>query len=58
MSMDCDVNFENIKNRFACMLFTPDMDNTMEHWHIKLTDKQAVKLRNWLNDFLKMKGIK
>ena len=31
ISMDCDDNWDEVKQRFPVMLFTPDMDNTNEH---------------------------
>lgn len=28
-----------------------------QHYHIKLRNKEAIKLRNWLTKFLELKGI-
>ncbi len=30
-------------------LFTPDMENTDNHYHIELTDRQAMRLSSFLN---------
>jgi hypothetical protein len=43
---------------FPVLLFTPNMNNTDEHYHIELRTQEALKLRNWLNKFLELKGIK
>lgn len=58
ISMDYDDDWDEVQQRFAVMLFTPDMNDTTEHWHIQLDDNQAKKLHSWLGDFLNMKGIK
>ena len=39
-------------NKMAVLLFTPDMDNTAEHYHIELSRGEAEALRSWLNDLL------
>lgn len=41
------------KNRIPVFLYTPDMENTREHFHIELNKRQARVLRDWLNDYLK-----
>jgi hypothetical protein len=41
---------------FATILYVPEMSEA-DHYHISLSDKQALKLRNWLNTFLELKGI-
>jgi hypothetical protein len=38
--------------RSAVLLFTPNMANTEDHHHIELTRERAIKLRDWLNEFL------
>ena len=58
ISIDFDDNWDEIAQRFPVILFTPDMNNTAEHWHIRLSDNQAIHLNKWLDEFLKMKGLK
>jgi hypothetical protein len=41
------------KNRIPVLLFTPDMQNTNEHYHITLTKNEAKKLKTWLSEYLK-----
>lgn len=56
ISWDADVvDVENVKKhrRYPVLLYTPDMNNTNEHFHVMLTRNQATKLRDWLDDFLK-----
>ncbi len=36
----------------AVVLYTPDMSNTGEHYHIDLSIKQSRDLRDWLTSFL------
>lgn len=36
------------------ILYTPDMNNTNEHFHIELSKTEATKLRDWLNSFLEL----
>ena len=36
----------------AVLLYTPDMGNTNEHYHIEMTTKQAMRLHSWLGYFL------
>lgn len=55
ISWDCEEDPKDKKQRKPVFLFTPDMDNTINHFHIELDKKQAVKLRDWLNDYLKDK---
>lgn len=57
LSADSYHSFEKVRNRYPVILYTPDMENTNEHFHIKLNTKEARELRNWLNEFLKMKGV-
>ena len=40
------------KSKFPVLLFTPDMQNTNTHYHIKLDRKQATKLKDWLEAYL------
>lgn len=39
--------------KYPVFLYTPDMQNTKNHYHIPLSRSQAKKLRNWLNDYLR-----
>lgn len=41
------------KVRVPCFLFTPDMKDADNHFHIELTRKEARKLKNWLERFFK-----
>jgi hypothetical protein len=41
----------------AVFLYTPDMDNTDEHFHIPLNKDQVKVLRDWCEDFLKEKNL-
>ena len=36
----------------AVFLYTPDMNNTKEHFHIELLKDEAQKLHEWLGKFL------
>lgn len=38
---------------FPVFLFTPDPNDTNNHFHISLTKKQAIKLRDWLNKYIR-----
>lgn len=40
------------KSKFPVLLFTPDMNNTNTHYHIKLDRGQTRKLAEWLIDYL------
>ena len=55
-NLDISWDYENdpndLKQRKAVFLFTPDMKNAMEHYHIELDQQQANVLRKWLNQFL------
>jgi hypothetical protein len=50
ISLDYD---DDPQKLFPVFLFVPIMDQP-EHWHIQLNREQAVKLRDWLNDYMKM----
>lgn len=52
LSINWDYN-RTPKSKFPVFLFTPDMEDTDTHYHIKLDRTQAKKLNKWLNDFLK-----
>jgi hypothetical protein len=49
ISMDYDTN---PNKSYPVLLFTPDTENTREHWHIPFTQGQAAKLMNYLADYL------
>lgn len=36
------------------ILYTPDLKDTNEHFHIELSKIEATKLRDWLNSFLSL----
>lgn len=52
------VSFDTGTRRFkedevgVVFLYTPDMDNTQEHFHIELTRQEASLLKDWLGAFL------
>ena len=55
LSISWDVDGEDIDDksiRIPVLLFTPDMDNTGDHYHIPLDYEQAVKLKKWLNEYV------
>lgn len=62
ISWDSDAigwNYQNNpKTRYPVLLYTPDMNDTNEHYHIDLTPTQARKLHKWLGDYLKDKARK
>ena len=41
------------KLRYPVLLYTPDMNDTNEHYHIRLSRVQAKKLKDWLEAYLK-----
>lgn len=51
---------ESVENDEICamMLFTPDMGDTDEHFHISFDREQATALRNWFNKFLREPNLK
>jgi hypothetical protein len=53
ISRDYDTN---PKNYYPVFLFEPGKD--FEHYHISITRKEAEKLRDWLNEYLKDRGKK
>jgi hypothetical protein len=46
-------DMNNKRYRIPVFLYTPDMEDSVNHYHIPLTKKQARKLRDWLNLYLK-----
>jgi hypothetical protein len=38
-------------------LYTPDMSNTKEHYHIELNRQEATLLKEWLESFLNEKDM-
>lgn len=53
ISWDYESDPDDKTQRRPIFLFTPNMDNTNEHFHIELTRKQARVLSKWLIDYLK-----
>jgi len=49
---DYDDNPEDKKQRFPVFLFTPNMENTIDHYHIALDREKSEILRDWLTAFL------
>lgn len=41
----------SIDEKSPVLLYTPNMDNTAEHFHIELNDKEANKLYMWLMQY-------
>lgn len=37
---------------YACLLYTPYMSDTNNHYHIQLTRESVIKLRDWLNEVI------
>jgi hypothetical protein len=52
ISWDFDTN---PKKNYPVLLYTPDMRDTDNHYHIALSEKQARELRDWLTAFLRSK---
>lgn len=57
LSINWDADVKDVENChkskcYPVMLFTPNMNNTNNHYHIKLNRKETRKLRDWLNIFL------
>lgn len=50
---DYDYNADNIKERFPVLFYTPWMDDTNNHYHIKLSKEQAKVMKEWLDEYLK-----
>lgn len=55
INWDFDYHEESIRERYPVFLFTPDMEDTREHYHIKLDLEQARKLHKWFGEFIKEK---
>jgi hypothetical protein len=55
MSWDYDSDKDDIAQRFAVMLYTPEKGQH-EHSHIAFTDDEIYKLGLWIDDYLRMKG--
>jgi hypothetical protein len=43
---------EDLSQRFPVLLFTPDMENTINHHHISFTLGEARILHEWLGKYL------
>ena len=53
ISWDYHDNPDDKKQRRPILLYTPNMANTSQHFHIELTRKQARLFNEWLNEYLK-----
>lgn len=53
ISRDTDVDEDDKEFPVAVFLYTPDMDNTVNHEHITMTVTEAEVLRDWLDQFIK-----
>ena len=53
ISLDYDYDPDDLH---PVLLFTPDMSNTIEHWHISLDKKETKELYEWLGKYLKDHG--
>lgn len=49
ISLDFDTN---PKKLYPVILFTPDMGNTVTHYHVPLNKREARKLRDFLSRYL------
>lgn len=38
--------------KFPILLFTPNLNNTKEHYHIDLSREQAILLKEWLDAYI------
>jgi len=50
-----DISFDyddNPSETYPVFLFTPDMKNPNDHYHITLSLSQAQRLHQWLTDYL------
>ena len=52
INWDYEDNADDKAQRFPVLFFTPDMENTREHYHIQLDRDKAKVLRDWLTEFL------
>ncbi|MBK8468101.1 MAG: hypothetical protein IPL32_19990 [Chloracidobacterium sp.] len=57
ISWDFDGDISEVDERYPTMLFTPDTFRDL-HFHIDLTDEEAIRLYQWLGAYLDMKKIK
>ena len=55
VSISCDYLNEEGEpvEKVPVLLFTPNMEDTSEHFHIVLDKKEAKKLNTWLTDYFK-----
>lgn len=57
LSINWDYDY-NPDKRFPVVLFTPDMENTKTHYHIKLDLTAVRRLYDWLGNYLRYRGYK
>lgn len=57
VSFDCGTRRFSVNEVGVVLLFTPDMSNTSEHFHIEIKREEAIILKEWLDLFLKNKDI-
>lgn len=50
---DYDDNADDISQRFPVLFYTPWMEDTDTHYHIRLNKKQAKVMKKWLDEYLK-----
>ena len=50
---DYDDDSEDIKQRTPILFYTPWMEDTNTHYHIRLDKDQAKIMRDWLDEYLK-----
>ena len=57
ISFDCGTRRFRTDEVGAVFLYTPDMTNTSDHYHIEIKREEAIILKEWLELFLKNKDI-
>lgn len=55
ISWDSESDENDKDTRYPVFLYTPNMNDKMDHYHIELNKKQAEKLRDWLTCYLEDK---
>lgn len=59
VSLSIDENMDKDEFEVAMvMLYTPDMNNTMDHYHVTFDRERVIALRDWCNDFLSEPDLK
>ena len=52
VSIDSGTFRANEPETAAVFLYTPDIENTMEHYHIEMKEEEARVLYEWLGEYL------